>query len=234
MGTELKAMHDLLLKEKPAGAVHEPCALCVPSASADPEGGNVSTLTQEQADALVSKAVADATAPLQARLAELEAGQQTAEIEARITEARAELEAQVADLTTKLDEAEIRATAAEQARADLEQFWAEAIADAEKTSAAAARRDDRLAKVTEFGGFTAEYVEANADRFAAMSDEEFDARLEEWKLLKAAKDDGDTAIPAASAMAGAREGAAAGATNKGSMLTELPNLRRSLADPRTL
>lgn len=232
MSTALKALHDQLLAERPDGAEHDEqtCPLCAMEAleQQEPEGGSMS-FTQEDLDA----AVAAATTPLQTRLAELEAAAQETEVGKAVTEATAPLQQQITDLQAELDEAVLARTTAETAKADTDKWWTDAINEKTEADRIEACRADRLEKVREVAAFPEEYLEKNADRFAAMSDEDFEARLEEYRTI-AAKEEGSEAIPTATALTAAREGAAGAKQFAGSMLSELPSLRHALTDPRTL
>lgn len=239
MSTELKTLHDRLLAEKPEGVTHDEasCPLCAMEETTTPvipEGGSMSEFTQEQVDAAIADAVAKATAPLQTRLAELEAAAQETEVGKAVSEATAPLNEQIAELQQKLDAEVMARTTAEEAKAEVETFWSEAIAAKVAADEADARKDDRLAKLKEVAPEGAHaYLDENADRFAAMSDEDFEARIEEYRTITAKAEPGSE-IPQATALTAAREGAGVAGTKPGSMLSELPTLRRSLTDPRTL
>lgn len=185
--------------------------------------------TQEDVDA----AIAAATSPLQQRLAELEAQAQESEVGKAVAQAVGEKESQIADLQGKLDSATAAATTAESRLAETETFWADAIAAHEAAVVTAARKEQRIGQATELGVFSADYVAANADRFAAMSDEDFAARIEEWKLIASvAKPAGETtAVPATTAMVAARTEPNHAA---GSKLNRLAELRSRQVDLRSL
>ena len=198
----LKVLHDRLLAEMPDGATHDGCPICrgETTDSHDTRGGFMpEAFTQEDIDT----ATAAATASLQQRLAELEAQVQETEVGQAVTKAVAEAvaaeTARTAELQNQLDAAEAARTAAENRLAETEQFWTQAIADHEATTALAARREQRVAKASEAGVFTDEYINSNAERFAAMSDEDFDARLAEWALI-AAQSGSPTGTPARTAL----------------------------------
>lgn len=186
------------------------------------------TYTEDELAAAIAKAIGEATAPLQTKLAELENSQQKSEMDAAIEAAKAEAQKAIDDLQAKLDAATIEATAAKTAKEELDSFWADAIAKAENEKAMEARRDERLSAVKEFGGFDEKYIEDNADRFVAMSDDDFTARLEEWKALVASK--GTEGIPAKTGLEVARSNAGDG--KKASALAEIRNLRQAGVDPR--
>lgn len=250
MSATLKQLHDRLLAGRPEGAEHDEqaCPLCameaVPetggnaSTSAQTEGGNtMTTFTQEQLDAAVAeavaKAVAEATAPLQEKITQFESAQAESEVGQAVAEATAPLNEQISQLQSELEAAVLAQTAAEQAKAEIEQFWAEAIAEKEAAEAAEARKEERLAKIREVANFPEDFLEKNADKYAAMSDEDFEARLEELaEQAKTIAEKVGTGVPSTTALTAARE--TGGSTNPGSSLSELKNFRRSLVNPSSL
>jgi hypothetical protein len=176
----LRSLHDRLLAERPEGAEHDEDA-CVFCGSNDDDlgGGWMATFTDEELQAAVDAAVADATSPLKDRIAELETTAQQGEWE----QAKADLEARVTELEAKLDAAVLEATQAKEERDQLQADWDAEKASVEEAKTVAARRDERLQKVREVASFPDAYLEQNADRFAAMSDDDFNARLEEWTAI---------------------------------------------------
>lgn len=184
------------------------------------------TFTQTDLDA----AVAAAVGPLQQRLTELEAQAQDSEVGRAVAAAVAEKDTQISDLQSQLDTAVAARTAAEAKMTETETFWAEAIAAHEEAIAFEARRNERVSKAAEIGVFNDDYIAANADRFAAMSDEDFAARLEEWRLIAA--DKAPSGIPAKTAFTASR--VEQPQTSTGSRLGQLAALRANRVDPRTL
>lgn len=186
--------------------------------------------TQSDLDA----AVAAATGPLQQRLAELEAQAQESEVGKAVTQAVGEKETQIADLQTQLDTATAARTAAETKLAEAEKYWTDAIAAHEEAVVVAARKEQRIGQATELGVFDANYISTNADRFAAMSDEDFAARIEEWKLIAASAKPGEGKTPpATTAMVASRSGDS-GPPAIGSRLSRLAELRARNVDLRSL
>lgn len=250
MSTALKAYHDQLLADQPDGANHDPagCPLCAldaahqggTTADDQPKGGSgVSTFTQEQLDAAVAKAVAEATGPLQTKLDELTSQSAEQAQQDAIDAAVAEKVAELAELQTKFDAATLEAATEKKAREDLEAFLAAEQTKADEKAAADARKDARIEEIkTAELPFTDEWIEENADRLAAMNDEDWAARLVEWKTL--AKKDDDGTIPTKTSLQATREGdgsAGGGKPNKGFAISggALQELRASRAmDPRTL
>ncbi len=181
--------------------------------------------------AAVNAAVSDMRAELDSLKSEATAAETAAQVDTRIADAKAPLEAKVIELQTQLDAAVLEA-AAEKARAD--------AGDAEKAAAVEAatleaRKDERLAKVKEVANFPEEYLTANADRFVAMSDEDFEARIEDYRQI-AAKATGTDGLPGKTALIATLDsGAGAGGSGKPtSAVRDLFAMRRAGVDPRTL
>jgi hypothetical protein len=177
---------------------------------------------QAAVDAAVAAAVAEATSPLTSRIAELEGSAQQTEVE----QMKSDLEARISELEGKLDAAVLEATAAKEEKAALEQTIEDEKAAAEEAAAVTARREERLQKVKEVANFPDTYLAENADRFAAMSDEDFNARLEEWTTLS--KPSESTGIPKTTALTASRQ------ENTESALSCLREFQEAQTDPRTL
>ena len=182
----LGALHDELLASMPEGASHdtESCQWC-----SDPElaevinGGDMSdaTFTQEDLDAAVSQAVDAATQSLKDQVADLRTDQEKAAVEARIAEVRAELEAEVEAANAALAEVESKATAAEQAHADVVAWLAGEKESAERAAELATRAEERKAAVKEIASFSDEYLDANASKWAEWADDDFDTFVDGLK-----------------------------------------------------
>ncbi len=188
----------------------------------------MSTYTEEDVQAAVEHAVAE----LSAQVAALQTAAQESEIEARIAAVQEAAAAEVEELRAQLDAAVLEKANAE---SELESFKAELeeLAAAEAREAEiASRREARVAQVKEVASFPDDYVDANADRFAAMSDEDFEARLGEWAALSA-KPAGDR-IPTKTALTASREPSAEN-TDKGLIREAMhASLYGKSLDPRTL
>lgn len=196
-----KEIHDKLLEQMPEGASHEPCSYCLMSTES-PEGGTRVDKTYTEED--LQTAVAEATAELAAKVAAMESAAQESEVAAAISAVKAEAAAEIEELRSNLDNAVL---AAQAAKNELDTYKAdiEAIAAAETLATeVAARREERLAQVKEAASFPDEYLEANADRYAAMSDEDFAERLQEFAAISPAKS-GDDKIPSTTALTAARD-----------------------------
>ncbi len=226
----LRALHDRLLEAMPDGAVHVEgeCPLCTVTAAETTatEGGVMpEQFTQADLDAAVSAA----TGSLQQRLTELEALAQDTEVGKAVAAAVAEKEAAITELQTQLDAATAARTTAESKLTETETFWTEAIAAHEEALATAARREKRVEEAAQLGVFSSDYISEHADRFAAMSDDDFAARLEEWRLIAA---DRKTAVPPTTAMVASRTDQAPAGTQ--SKLSRLAELRANRVDVRSL
>lgn len=225
---ETLRLHDQLLEAMPEGATHdrETCDLC--SATDNGKGGtHVKTYTEEE----LQVALDESNAELTTRLQELESAARASEVESKVEAAKAEVEAEIAELRTKLDTAVLEAQAAKAELESVKTYLAEAADLAVLDAEIAARRDERLAKVKEVASFPEDYLEANADRFAAMSDEDFEGKIAEWAMLSPKVPTGE--IPAKTALTGSRE--VASSNDKGNSLVK--SVFRDILgglDPRTL
>lgn len=219
MSNQLKAFHDLLLQLKPDEVSHceDSCALCAGETDETTNReGRMSTFTQEQVDAMLAEAQAQAeaaanarTSELQARVDELESKFKESEVGAAVEAAVAEKDSEIADLAAKLDSAEARAATAETALETFKSELAELDAEAQRLAELEARKTERTEKVTKLEVFSDEKVAENIDRWAALDDDEFQARLDEWALIKASKTE-DTAPPTGSVFSASRTESAAG------------------------
>lgn len=160
------------------------------------------TYTEADVQAQVRQAVDAAVGELRTELDQLRASQEEQQIATRIEDAvaaaTASLSARVAELETALDAATVEA-AGEKARADGLQV---AIATATAEAEVAERRDTRLEAVKATGlPFKAEYLTANAQRWAEMDEAAFDAFLADCK--EAAGDQTNDGIPTTTALTAA-------------------------------
>lgn len=190
---EPKTLHDHLMANMPEGAEHDAasCAFCTPVVAIEPTSASakedaVSEFTKDQLEA----AVAEATAAANARVTELEAqvkafaeSQHQEAIDAAVANASTEAQAKIDGLQEQLDAAVLEANTHKEA---FEKFQTE-LTELEEARTAeeqlAAKREERVAKVAEVANFPEEHVKANADRWAAMSDEQFEQQLEDWRLI---------------------------------------------------
>lgn len=204
----------------------------VPEDSLDLEegGDEVSkTFTQEEYDAVVAKVES-----LTAELSELKASAEQEAVDARIAELDEKHAAEVAEIQAKLDTAVLEA---EEARKELEaaKEYAEAEAKAWQDAAEVAeRREDRLARVKEVASFPEDYLESNADRWAAMDEDSFEAALSDYAAVPKAEvaedSEKETEVPTETALETERE--TAGATE--SAVSSVLSFRAQGIDPRTV
>ena len=229
MATQLATeLHDLMLSFKPSGVEHpSDCPLCAveDGATADTEGGVMSdpTYTQEELDAAVAAAVKE----IQARL-------EMSETQESFAKEKEALEARIEELQVQLDKAVLET---EQAKTDGESvlaFLTQAKADEEEAEQKEAKKNDRKEKMKKYA-FQDEYVEANAERWAAMSDEQFDAYLADLESSGARKSEDtestEEEIPAETAMT-----ATAADTKKANsgLLQEVLSMKLRGIDPNTV
>lgn len=229
----LKELHDELLASAPTGVEHDAatCPLCAMQEEEPietPVGGEngLSTFTQDELDA----AIAAAVKPLDDKLKEMATSQEQAAIEERIAKEKAELETRIADIQSQLDSAVLEASEAKKTHDEMVAFLTSEVTKQEEAVELAKRKDERLTVVREVASFPDEYVDANADRWAALSDEDFEALTSDWKAI-ANKGDGsdDTTLPNATAMVASRQ---EGKTS--SALKDIFDLTLAGFDPKTL
>ena len=184
----LKTIHDLVLAAGPEDLAHdkEECEICqMPPVSEQTRRGEMDpkSYTEEELKAEIAKAIAEATGPLQTQIAELTKVQQQTEEGKALAEVTAAKDAEIADLQSKLDASALEASTVKAELEAVNSFWTNAIQEAETAAATEARKAERLEKLKEVAPAAEEYLVENADRFAAMSDEDFEVRLEEFRLL---------------------------------------------------
>ncbi len=153
-----KELHDQLLANKPATAVHEAagCIYCTEQASHQEEKVEDKIFSQEQLDTLIASAVESANAKF------------VTENEETLLTLRTELEDSQAATVKALEEVK--------AGKDL-------IAERDETARLKTLGEDRVKKVKEVASFTDEELEARRERYAKMSDEEFDLQLADYKAI---------------------------------------------------
>lgn len=173
-------------------------------------------------------AIEEATAPLAARLVQLQAAAQESEVEGRIAAMKAEADAEIEEVRAQLDSAVLAREAAVSELAEFKAGLEELAAAQEQAAAQEARREERLARVREVASFSDEYIELNADRWVALSDEDFEARMSEWASLVPSKGD---SIPKHTALTAARE-----STDRSGMgaIRDVLSLRMEHVDPRKI
>lgn len=173
------------------------------------EGGTspMETITQETHEALLEKALRDATASLEAEKAEL-ASEVAALTEAAsaATEEIASLKAENERINGDLDTAQVELKNAQDESAALKAD----IAAAEEAAAKAAVETERAEQVRNLGLFTEDYIADKASRWADMDDTAWSERLDEWKAAKGQAATAPTSTDTASAMTGSNEVPAGG------------------------
>jgi hypothetical protein len=157
-----------------------------------------------------TEAVQEAVAPVKAA-----ADQEIAQLKSELDELRNAQEAEAAQgeldaIRTQLDAAEARASEAEARVAEILAWLDTESAAAEAAAVLETLKTERRAAVAESASFSDEYIDSNIDRWAALSDEDFAALVEDWKAISAsskASVEGETGtkIPAETAMSHTRE-----------------------------
>jgi hypothetical protein len=177
-------LHDMLLPLQPDGTHHPAdCRFCT-ATKEEP----MATATADDAAQIatqIADAVEKATAPLLARISELEgAGAQAAQeqaIAAAVEAAVSPLNDKVAGLQADLDAAVARAVQAEKSLEDTTSYLEAEAA----TAAAEDRRDERVEAVRATALFDEDHLAKKADDWAAMTDEAWAEQLGEYQALAA-------------------------------------------------
>jgi hypothetical protein len=227
---DLRDLHDRLLSLASEEVEHDPgsCPFCGNEPETELSLGGESVVSeksfsQEDLDA----AVAAAVKPLEEKIKELSVQHEQTEIEARFAKEKADLEAQVAEIQGQLDGAVLKAAESDKKFEELVAYLDAAMAEEAAAAELARRKEERLTLVREVASFPDEYVEANAERWAGLSDEDFEALVNDWRAI-ASKPVEDT-LPAATAMVASRP-----ASNGSSAIREILDLTIRGFDPKSL
>lgn len=156
------------------------------------------TFSQEQVDAMIAEAVN----PMQEELASLRAKSDAEEVETQIAALTEQYTAEVAEIRSQLD-AQVLETTAATAKYDELVTLLEDAAKAEAEAVELAERlTSRLAQIEEVANFPEDYIAANSDRWAAMSEEAFEATLADYSVMgkKKKKKEDETELPDKSAL----------------------------------
>lgn len=159
MGMTGKELHDLLLENKPEDASHDSgtCQHCDPQGQPSQEANVTEAIfTKEQHEQLLSAAVEEAR-----------------------QKATADVDAEVLSLNERLTKAEADLAAKETEIGDL-RSQIEAAAEEVKLQALADTRSKEVASVTTFNQ---DQLEARKARWAGMSEEDFNATLDDYKAI---------------------------------------------------
>lgn len=160
------------------------------------------TISQETHEALLDKALRDATASLEAEKAELErqVAALTEEASAKSEEA-ASLKAENDRLNGELDTAQVSLKAAQD---EAELLKSEKVA-AEEAARVAELASARASEVRELNLFPEDYVTEKASLWAAMDEAAWTERVAEWKAVKVVPAAAPASTDTASAMSGSSE-----------------------------
>lgn len=167
------------------------------------EGGSSpvsDSITQETHEALVAKAVDDAVADRQAEISALQEQIDSLTEERDTAQARiVELETANSDIHAELDQAQVQVQSLTEERDQLKDDIAKRDEEASITELASKRAE----QVRNLGLFPEDYVSEKARSWARLPDEDWAARLDEWKAVKGdATPSPDPSHDQASAMSG--------------------------------
>lgn len=243
-----RELHNQLLEAKPEGARHDAdiCSFCVENASqaapvppgpeatntapehteggtttamSDNDSKTINTMSVETHEALMEKALREATSAtdqaLEAKIAEVD-GFKTEN--ASLKESNAKLTEEAERLNKELDKAALELKEANEKAAALEAEKAEREEAARLDEIASARKE----QVRALGLFEEEYVTEKASHWAKLPDTDWAERVEEWTARKPGAQGGDTAS--------ALSGTSAALTNEGDIAsnTEKTSSRRAV------
>lgn len=157
------------------------CLICNESNHIDPNERGDMEKTYTLAE--LNSAVADAVAPLQAKLDEIEASVADSEVAAQIESIKTETAEELAAKEATLDAKDLELQAAKTELTELKSYLEAEAQRVEAETAAAARKDARLAEVKEVASFSDERIAERIDAWTAMSDEDWSSLVEDWKSL---------------------------------------------------
>lgn len=207
-----KELHEKALTNMPEGAEHDKstCEVCA-SLENSPDldgGGKVDTFTKEEFEAKVAEAVA----PLQSRINELESAQADSAVTAAVEEAKAEAQVALDKVQADLDTAQIeknaaveRAEAVENELAETNKYFEEAFAAQEAAAKRESLKKERVEKVKEVAKFDEDELVAKADRWADMEQAAFEGLLEDYRDVAAKAATAGTATVPKTVIDGERE-----------------------------
>jgi len=238
----LKSLHDRVLECKPEDAMHpDDCPLClIETATEITTNGGIpvseKTYTSQEVEALVAAAVAKSTEDLSQELSELKVTKESADTEGKIAAAKADADAQVTEIQKRLDEAVIEAQQVKQERDEIVAYFTEVEAAEAMKAEIESRQEERALRVAAIVTFPEEYVTERAEKWAALSDEDFDATLADYKALaeKIGQKPESQGIPHVAAMHATRETNGSGNGKVGSAVREVLALRQLGVDPRDI
>jgi hypothetical protein len=197
-------------KPAPGAATKKPSAKTPKKTDAASEGGTKKhmddtqeTISKETHEALLDKAMRDATATLTAERDALKAQVETLTADKAALDADfAAVKAENERLNGDLDTAQVSLKAATDEAAALKADIAAKDAEAEKATIAS----DRAAQVRNLGLFEEAYITDKASKWAEVDEAAWTDRLEEWKALKGTTTSTTaTTTDTASAVTGTRE-----------------------------
>lgn len=197
-------------KPAPGAAAKKPSSSSTKKTDAASEGGTTKhmddtqeTISKETHEALLDKAVRDATVMLTAERDNLKAQVDTLTTEkASLSENFEAVKTENERLNGDLDTAQVSLKAATDEAAALKADMAAKDAEAEKAQIAS----DRAAQVRNLGLFPEEYIADKASKWADVDEAAWTDRLDEWKALKGTSATSTTQTDTASAVTGTREG----------------------------
>ena len=167
--------------------------------------GSMKSYSDDEIQKLVEVAVAAATSEMQATIDRLEAEKNGIVEEVDNVAQIAKLTETISDLQAQLDTAVIEAENAKSEHSALVALLEEVEAEKLRQAEIAQLRDERLAKVAEVSSFPEDYLASNADRWAAMSEETFEAACADYAAASKKDSKATETIPSETALSAKAE-----------------------------
>lgn len=168
-----RVIHDWLLEHKPEGASHDPdeCSFCKREIASEQEEGvtaETKIFTQEQHEQLLASAVEKAS-----------------------TEASASADKELLRLNEQLEEAQAALTQRDE---EIEGLKAQ-IAEREQADRLAEVASERIKLVRAVANFTDEQIDERSERWAKMSEEDFESYLDDLREVAKAAPGEEKEVP---------------------------------------
>lgn len=187
MSDSLKEQHDQLLKDAGDDVEHDAASCVFCDSEIDPEEGGDKMTEKTYTEDDFTQAVQAAVAPIQAA-AEAKVSDLQKQVDDLTNEkAKGEIDSQIDEVQKSLDAAVLSKQALEEELANVKAYLEAEKVAADEAAAIEARRSDRTEKIDEIPFPEGYLSEARIEKVLALSDEDFEAQLEDWKALVPAK-----------------------------------------------
>lgn len=217
-----RMLHDLLVSMQPEGAVHDEasCPVCITDQEA--KVGDPKSYTEDELQAKITAAIAEAVAAKDAELNEIKAARASDEVASAVAEATAELATKSEALQAELDEAVRDAKASKDELDNVVAYLADVQSQGEREALA----EERLTAIKATQVYPDAYVDTHPDRWVDMSSEDFDAEIAVLQASAEARGVEPVSTPVPERTAMTATAATDTAKSKRSPVSEVIHLRR--------